>query len=280
MPGTKHRARGKSASPASSRRTASGGVAADSARQALEFEVEELRSELEALRAEGALKDQYLSVATHELSAPLAAMKAYIEALLEHHGDPGFTQTSDFLHVLGKETDRLIRLVDRTLEISRLTSRGLRIDTEPVEVQDLVAEVLPSLRPMLVERAMRLEVQMPADLPKVLADPDLLKQVLLNLVHNAVKFSLPGRRVRLRAQTLPDTVEVEVEDQGYGIPQEEMTHLFQPYFRSADERVERQRGTGLGLSIVKTIVEQHGGTIGVESRPEVGTTFRFTLPRV
>jgi signal transduction histidine kinase len=78
----------------------------------------------------------------------------------------------------------------------------------------------------------------------------------------------------------PDAVEIRVEDQGYGIPQEEMTHLFQPYFRSADERVERQRGTGLGLSIVKTIVEQHGGNIGVESQPEAGTTFRFTLPRV
>lgn len=280
MPGTKHTARGKNASPAASPRRKPTGITADSARQALELEVEELRTELAALHAEGELKDQYLSVATHELSAPLAAMKAYIEALLEHHGDPGFTQTSDFLHVLGKETDRLIRLVDRTLEISRLTSRGLRIDTEPVQLQDIVAEVLPSLRPMLVERAMRLEVHVPSDLPDVLADPDLLKQVLLNLVHNAVKFSLPGRRVTLRAHARPDTVEVEVEDQGYGIPQEEMTHLFQPYFRSADERVERQRGTGLGLSIVKTIVEQHGGTIGVESHPEAGTTFRFTLPRV
>jgi two-component system phosphate regulon sensor histidine kinase PhoR len=280
MPGTKHRTPGKGAPDAAVHRRAPARRSADRVREALALEVEELHGEIEALRAEGELKDQYLSVATHELSAPLAAMKAYLEALLEHHAEPGFTQTQDFLQVLAKETDRLIRLVDRTLEISRLTSRGLRIETGPVDVQEVVADLLPSLRPMLAERAMQLEVEVPPDLPRVLADRDLLKQVLLNLIHNGVKFSLPGRRVMLRARALPDAVEIEVEDEGYGIPQEDMAHLFQPYFRSADERVERQRGTGLGLSIVKTIVEQHGGSIGVESRPEAGTTFRFTLPRV
>jgi two-component system phosphate regulon sensor histidine kinase PhoR len=241
--------------------------------------IEDLRAEIEALRQACRLKDQYLSVATHELSAPLSAMKAYIEALLEHHADPGFTQTGEFLRVLEKETGRLIRVVDRTLEISRLTWRGARIRLEPTRLVDVVHELLPSVQPVLVERSMTLDVDLPADLPLVAADTDLLNQVFLNLIHNAIKFSPPGRVVRVAAVVHPAGVEVEVTDQGWGIVPEELGRVFEPYFRSGDGRVERERGTGLGLSIVKTIVEQHGGRIWVESEPQRGTSFRFTLPK-
>ena len=281
MPGTRHTSRGKSSPKAASRRGATPAVTPDAiSRKALDLELGDLRAEVEALRTAAALKDQYLSVATHELSAPLAAMKAYLEALLEHHEDPGFSHTGEFLQVLGKETDRMIRLVERTLEISRLTSRGVRIEREDVALAQLVLEIVPALRPILEERAISLDVDFPPEIPPVYADRDLVKQVLVNLVHNAVKFSPRGRRVTIRATPRPDEVEIEVLDQGIGIASEEMEHLFEPYFRSSDERAESQRGTGLGLSIVKTIVEQHGGTVGVESRPEHGTTFRFTLPRV
>jgi len=122
-------------------------------------------------------------------------------------------------------------------------------------------------------------VDLKADLPLVAADVDLMGQVLFNLVHNAVKFSPPGRTVRLAAVAASGFVEVEVGDQGYGIVPEELGRVFEPYFRSGDGRVERERGTGLGLSIVKTIVEQHGGRIWVESEPQRGTSFRFTLPK-
>jgi signal transduction histidine kinase len=244
---------------------------------ALELEVSDLRAEIEALHQACKLKDQYLSVATHELSAPLAAMKAYIEALIEHHTDPSFTHTGEFLGVLGRETERLIRLVNRTLEISRLTYRGVRQVLEPTSIAEVVTEIHPSLQPVLDERRIRLDVQVHRDLACVAADRDLLKQVLLNLVHNAVKFSPPGRKVTVRATARGSQVEVEVQDEGYGIAPHELGRLFEPYFRSGDQRVERERGTGLGLSIVKTIVEQHGGRIEVQSLPEMGTTFRFTL---
>ncbi len=240
-------------------------------------ELAALQAEVESLREACRLKDQYLSVATHELSAPLAAMKAYLEALLDHHGEPGFTQTGEFLQVLSRETDRLIRLVDRTLEISRLTAHG-GLDREPVSLEELLDEMLPPLQPALEERQACLSVQLAPGLPALWADRDLLQQVLLNLIHNALKFSPDGSTVTVVGAPVGEGVQVEVRDQGYGIRPDELGRVFEPYFRSGDERVERERGTGLGLSIVKTIVQKHGGRISVDSAPDRGTVFRFTSP--
>jgi signal transduction histidine kinase len=107
-----------------------------------------------------------------------------------------------------------------------------------------------------------------------------LKQVLINLLDNAAKFSPRGRVVSLRVTSSSGIVEVEVRDQGFGIARDELQHVFDPYFRSRDDRVGRERGTGLGLAIVKTVIEQHGGHIGVESEIDRGTTVRFSLPQV
>lgn len=237
-----------------------------------------LQAELEEVRRASRLKDQYLSVATHELSAPLTAMKAYIETLVEHYDEPTFTQGREFLEVLQQETARLIRIVDRTLEISRLTCRQAPLRHERLQLHELAAEVARSLAPLLAERSIRLEVHIPPGVPAVLGDGDMLKQVLVNLIHNAVKFSPEGCPILLRATARGDSVEIEVRDYGFGIAPEELGRIFEPYFRSGDGRVARQRGTGLGLMIVKTIVEQHGGRITVDSQPDHGTTFRFTIP--
>jgi signal transduction histidine kinase len=238
-----------------------------------------LEAEVVELRRASRLKDQYLSVATHELSAPLTSMKAYIEALQSHWDDPQFTQAHEFLGVLGREMDRLIRIVDRTLEVSRMTSRGLDLRRQPVDLGATLDDIALSMHPILAERGMVLDVQLPENLPPVLADRDLVKQVLVNLLHNAVKFSPHGHRVQVRAAEAAVCVEIAVQDEGFGIAPDEVGRIFEPWFRSGDERVERQRGTGLGLTIVKSIVESHGGVIDVESQPDCGTTFRFTLPK-
>lgn len=237
-----------------------------------------LKAELEEVRRGSRLKDQYLSIATHELSAPLTAMKAYIETLVEHYDEPTFTQGREFLEVLQQETGRLIRIVDRTLEISRLTCRQAPLRHERVLLHEIAAEVARSLAPLLAERLIRLEVHIPPGVPAVAGDGDLLKQVLMNLIHNAIKFSPSGCPIQVRAVPCADVVEIEVRDYGFGIAAEEVGRIFEPYFRSGDGRVARERGTGLGLMIVKTIVEQHGGRITVDSQPDHGTTFRFTIP--
>ena len=243
-----------------------------------EREMQELRRELEELRRDQRLKNEYLSLATHELSAPLTAIRAYVEALSENYGAPGFTRGPEFLGVLGRETARLARIVERAREMWNAVD-GLAPRCRPVRLAEVVGDVASGLRPLLAERSMALEVRLPADLPECQADPDLLQQVLVNLVHNAVKFSPPGGTVHLRATAAADSLDVEVRDEGFGIAPEELERIFEPGFRSRDARAERQRGLGLGLRIVQTIVERHGGRVTVESRVDRGTTFRLSLPR-
>jgi len=240
-------------------------------------ELERLRDELADLQRLNRLKDQYLSTAAHELATPLTAIKAYVETLAENYGDPDFGQAREFFQVLQRETSRLIRIVERTLQISRLTGQCVR--RTRIDLPQLVGEVTDSMRPLLAERTIRLEVQVADALPPIEADRDLLEQVLINLVDNAAKFSPRGRMVSLRALARPDAVEIEVRDQGYGIAADELVHIFDPYFRGHDDRTSGERGIGLGLAIVKTIVEQHGGSVSVESEVGRGTAFRVSLPR-
>jgi len=240
--------------------------------------VEDLRAEIEALRQACRLKDQYLSVATHELSAPLSAMKAYIEALLEHYPDPSFTQTGEFLRVLEKETGRLIRVVDRTLEISRLTWRGSRIRLEPTRLADVVHELLPSVQPVLVERSMTLDVDLPDDLPLVAADADLLNQVFLNLIHNAIKYRALGRApvIRIRTRKEGDHLVLSVSDNGLGIDLARYGHAMFSLYKRFHLHVE---GKGLGLYLVKSQVQALGGKVEVESELDTGTTFHIYFKR-
>jgi signal transduction histidine kinase len=258
-----------------------GGVAVpEPARTEVMREVERLRRDLAEIRRLNRLKDQVLSVAAHELATPLTSIKAYVETLVENYGAPDFSEGEEFLKVLQRETARLLRIVERTLQISRLTSSSQIIERRPVDVGELVAEIAESLRPVLQERQVLLELHVPLSLPRVSADRDLLEQVLINLLDNAAKFSPRGRVVSLRVTSSSGIVEVEVRDQGFGIARDELQHVFDPYFRSRDDRVGRERGTGLGLAIVKTVIEQHGGHIGVESEIDRGTTVRFSLPQV
>ena len=250
----------------------------DTGRSGLEAEVRELRAEVEVLRVAERARDEGLGRAAHELSAPLTAMKAYIEALRAHYGEPAFTQGPEFLGVLERETARLGRIVERTLVLSR-AGAGLGWSRETLRLDEVASQVAMALRPVLEERAVVLDVEVPSDLPEVEADCDQMEQVLVNLVHNAVKFSPRGEHVALRAAVVRGEIVVEVRDRGYGIAPSELGSVFQPFFRSQDLRVARERGTGLGLCIVKTIVERHGGRVGVESEPSRGTRVWFTLPR-
>ena len=240
---------------------AQGGVATpEAARGDVAREIDRLRKELAEMQRISRLKDQVLSVAAHELATPLTSIKAYVETLVENWGSPQFVEGEEFLQVLKRETDRLLRIVERTLQISRLTSGSQIIERRPVELDELV--------------------HLPRGLPRVSADRDLLEQVFINLLDNAAKFSHRGRVVTLRISSRSGIVEIEVRDQGFGIARDEIQHIFDPYFRSRDDRVGHERGTGLGLAIVKTVVEQHGGQIAVESEIDRGTTFRFSLPQV
>ena len=245
-----------------------------STERSLQQENRRLRRELRQMRLSQRVSDEYLSVVTHELATPLTAIKAYVEALIMHQDDPAFTQGREFLRVLDRETSRLIRLVDRTQQISRLTSGKQTVHSGHVQLQELVEETTDALRPILEQRG----VEFVADLPAVAADRDLCKQLLINLVHNAIKFSPEQGKVFLQADVNQNHAEVRISDEGCGVRSEDRERIFEPFFRSASTPSEVERGSGLGLAIARTIVEQHGGRITVDSEVGKGTSFRFTLP--
>jgi signal transduction histidine kinase/HD-GYP domain-containing protein (c-di-GMP phosphodiesterase class II) len=231
-----------------------------------------------ALRRADQAKSDLISVVSHEMRTPLTAIKAYTESLLDNLETPSFAMQEKFLNVINEESDRLARMVNDVLDLSRIDSGRRRLRAEPLLVPAVVADALPTVEPLLGQKGLRVRVDLPPDLPRVEADLDLLKQVLVNLLHNAAKFSPAGREIVVRAAVSGDRLRLEVEDHGNGIPPEKLPHVFERFYRVEDGSGVRSDGTGLGLAIVKSAVELHGGSIHAESEVGAGTRFVFDLP--
>lgn len=248
-------------------------------REDLLLEIDRLRAELLDVKRVSRLKDEQLSMASHELATPLTSLKAYVDALLENWGDPAFDKAHEFLLVLQRETARLTRVVERTLQAARGRAQAEGLQQTQFDICLLIADVSTALAPFLQERGIQLAMDAPDKLPPVVADRDLLGQVLINLVHNAAKFSSPGRTVDVRVEFTPGTFNLQIHDEGSGVDSDELGRVFDPYFRGRRQSTRMDEGTGLGLAIVKRIVEQHGGSIHVESVVDVGTSFFLSFPQ-
>jgi anti-sigma regulatory factor (Ser/Thr protein kinase) len=179
---------------------------------------------------------------------------------------------------VNKETNRLIRIVNDILDVSKIEFGQRPLMRAPMDLRAVVDDVVSMLDPTLRDRA-AVVVHVPADLPRIEGDPDLIKQVFINLISNAVKYSPRGTTVTVRAREEAVNILVSIEDQGVGIPQDELGSVFDKYFRTRQQKQSSMEGLGLGLAIVKNIVEQHGGTVRAESKEGAGSTFHFTLPR-
>jgi signal transduction histidine kinase len=223
-------------------------------------------------------KSDLISVVSHEMRTPLTAIKAYTESLLDNVGSPSVEMQHRFLHVINEESDRLARMVNDVLDLSRMESGRHRLRAEPLAVSAVVEDALPTVAPALQEKRLHVRVDIDPSVPWIDSDVDLLKQVFVNLIHNAAKFSPEGREVVVRGTSLGDRVRLEVEDNGNGIPPEKLPHVFERFYRVEDGSGVRSVGTGLGLAIVKSVIDLHGGTIHVESEVGKGTRFVFELP--
>jgi signal transduction histidine kinase/putative methionine-R-sulfoxide reductase with GAF domain len=224
-----------------------------------------------------------VSIVSHELRTPLTAIKAYTETLIDNVGSPSFTMQEKFLGIINEECDRLTRMVNDVLDLSRMDSGKRRLRAESVSLARLVEDVLPTMAPELQSKRLHVMLDLEHDLPRVEVDPDLLKQVLVNLIGNAAKFSRPDADVTVRAGRIPPEVGSDrwylaIEDQGMGIPPEKLERVFERFYRVEDSGAERVVGTGLGLAIVKSAVELHGGTIRAESEVGRGSRFVVELP--
>jgi len=223
------------------------------------------------------MRSEFVANVSHELRTPLTSIRGFLETLLD-----GALEDRDaarrFLEIISQETERLTRLVDDLLDLSKIEQRRVVHRWQEVNMADLAARVLSMFRPRAQEKEIELHGRLPLDLPPVYGDPDMLAQVLINLVDNAVKYTPAGGRVDVFAETVDGRLAVTVADTGIGIPPESLPRIFERFYRVDKARSRELGGIGVGLAIVKHIVRAHGGKITVESTPGRGSSFTFTLP--
>lgn len=233
------------------------------------------RNRIEAEREDLArAKDEMVAIVSHELRTPLASLLGFAELLLTR--DYPEEERREFLGIMLHETQRLTALINDFLDVQRLDSGRHQLSPEPTSVRALVERALAAAGD---DPAHASVVDLPNDLPLVLADPDRIHQVLMNLVSNSRKYSPGGGPVAITARWAGAAVELSVTDQGLGIPPEVLPKLFEKFYRVSSSDRRDIAGTGLGLAIVKGLVEAHGGRVRAASEgPGRGSTFAFTLP--
>jgi two-component system phosphate regulon sensor histidine kinase PhoR len=223
------------------------------------------------------MRDQFVDTATHELRTPLANIKAYAETLaLADVID--VEQQKQFLNTINSEASRLARFVDDLLSVSSMEVGSLSLNKQVTDLGRMLNEVLAKIRPQMAEKEQELDVVLPEKMPEPELDKDKIAAVLVNLLGNAVKYTPAGGRVTFRVNITDQQIEISIEDTGVGIAPDEVSKVFEKFFRSSDPRVQEQTGTGLGLALAQEVVRLHGGRITVESELNKGSTFSVTLP--
>lgn len=237
------------------------------------YDVTEVRK-LEQLRRE------FVANVSHELKTPLTSIQGFIETLLAGAlRDP--EQAKTFLKMMEEDAGRLTRLIRDLLELSQIESKEVVLKLEPLDLNEELNKVIVGFDPRLREKNITVKNQLlDHHVHQVLADRDRLKQVLINLLDNAIKFNNEGGQILIQAEWANGRVKVSIEDTGIGIPDEIVPRIFERFFRADKARSRESGGTGLGLAIVKHLVEAGGGQVWCESKLGKGSKFFFTLPLV
>ena len=221
-----------------------------------------------------AVRQKFVAEVSHELKTPLTTIKTYTETLLNGYLDDKKTATS-FLTTIEKETDKMTSLVSNLLTLSRFDVKKFEMKKEPFSLEDMLRSLVKTFSLEAEIEDIDLIFNKTTDIPQIYADKDQIERALKNIISNAIKYGEPGGHVRIYAGNLYNEVYVKVEDDGKGIPKTELEHVFERFYRVDKARTREKGGTGLGLSIAKEIIENHGGTIKIES--EYGRYTRVTI---
>jgi len=225
------------------------------------------------------MKDEFVLTASHELRSPLTSVQGFAELLLleRERLDPKQAET---VEVILDNTRHLTRLLNDLLDLARSDAGRLAIKPVPTDAAQLAEEAVRTMRAQFDARAQRLELEIEPGLPRIEADRDRIRQVLVNLLTNANEYCPERAGIGVKVSRNGADVEIDVSDDGPGIPEDQLAHIFERFSRGDAGETQRVGGTGLGLAISKSLVELHGGTIGAESAPGEGSTFRIRLPAI
>jgi len=213
---------------------------------------------------------------SHEFRTPLAGIKAMVETL--HNGAVDDKEAAtDFLARIDEEVERLTQLVAELTELSRIETGKAELKLENADLNTLIEEVVNQLSPQAERQQLFVKKDLSPDLPAARADTERVKQVIVNLVHNAIKFTPPGGNITILSRYNDNYVTIEVTDTGMGISRENLPHVFERFYKA--DRARSSGGTGMGLAIAKHVVEAHGGSIQAQSQEGKGSIFSFSLPR-
>ncbi|RMD95219.1 MAG: PAS domain-containing protein [Calditrichaeota bacterium] len=240
--------------------------------------------ELSRLKAIDELKDQLISNISHELRTPLTAIKSFSEILLNYDEDEETKR--EFIEIINSESDRLTRLINNILDLSKLESGTANWEHEALDIRAVIESASDSLQSLLVKKKIRIVKDFPEDIPPIFGDRDKLTQVLINLLSNAIKYSPDEGEIVISVDVFKDVGEAEAEfvkvgvhDEGPGIPKKYLETIFDKFGQVIQENGDdKPAGTGLGLTISKEIIQHLGGRIWAESRPGRGASFYFILP--
>ena len=224
------------------------------------------------------MRIEFVANVSHELRTPLTLIKGFIETL-KRGAIRDSKNSQRFLDIIESHTERLNNLIDDLLELSKIESKEIKMEFQPIDLREVIEEVVSNFKEAIDEKGHTVEIDIPPDFPQVEVAPERIEQVFINLLDNAIKFTPAGGKICIRGTVKEKDIQIEVSDTGIGIPKEHLSRLFERFYRVDKARSRELGGTGLGLSIVKHIIQAHSGTVGVESKANKGSRFFFTLPK-
>ena len=225
------------------------------------------------------IKSQFVSMVAHELKAPLAAIEGWLELVITGEVGSDAEQCQKYLIRAKERAHTLLALVNDLLEINRMEAGKIAMKMEPVALSDIVQNIANFFKPEAEKRKISIEIKMPENLPSIQADVRDMEKLFTNFINNAIKYNVENGSVIVEGSADQEFVAIRVTDSGVGISEENLSYIFEDFFRVEDEKSKTVPGTGLGLTIAKKIADSHLGHIEVESRLGKGSTFSVYFPR-
>jgi signal transduction histidine kinase len=237
-----------------------------------------IEASVEELRSTDRLRRELIANVSHDLRSPLAVMQGYLETIIMKGDTLDLDERQSYMDVVFKNTRYLNTLVSELFELSKLDAHQIEPAFEGFSIAELVQDLVMQYEAKAAAYDVRLDADLPDQLSLVYADIGLVERAISNLIDNAIRYTPPGGSIRVTPMNKGDAVCVRVADTGYGIPEEDLPHIFERFYRVEKSRSRDKGGTGLGLAIARKIMELHGTTLEVKSALNQGTTFSFQLP--